>query len=129
MIPSLALAMLPPPAPISTRSTAVKSTGNPLPRADVSRSTSSSSVSPGAPPSDRLALAVVPPMSNEIACGQPASSAISAAISAPAAGPDSSSRTGWRETVPTPATPPLDCTTWTTPSNPARRSPCSRSFR
>ena len=53
-------------------------------------------------------FAVVPPMSKDIALSRPARAAMSRASSTPPAGPDSTSRTGWRRAVSTVVSPPPD---------------------
>ncbi|OGL13924.1 MAG: hypothetical protein A3F92_02770 [Candidatus Rokubacteria bacterium RIFCSPLOWO2_12_FULL_71_22] len=92
--PSAARAIEPPPAPISTRSIAWMFIGSPLPGAFPTRWSSNAVVVYGRPFSTSASFAVVPPMSNAIRSRWPVSSPYAAAISAPAAGPDSIIRTG-----------------------------------
>jgi len=87
----------PPPAPISTVSTTGVRIGIPDP--GLNRCTRAASIIGairGRPLSMRLIFAVVPPMSKATASGRPISDAIPPAKIAPAAGPDSSKRTGKR---------------------------------
>ena len=70
----------------------------------------------------------VPPMSPVIAFGKPAARAISAQAITPAAGPESAVRTGSSPAVARDITPPLLCTTSSSPPKPwPRRSDSSRS--
>ena len=105
-------AMEPPPAPISISSMTGTRMGSPEPRLKRSaRATSNSRASSGSPPSMTQALAVVPPMSNDSSRPSPASRAARAAASAPAAGPDSTRRTGTRLAVAGVAMPPEESMT------------------
>lgn len=85
------------------------SSGSPLPLRISSRSSSKERVSAGRPPRITPAFAVVPPMSIESASSRPARRPWWAAISAPAAGPDSIVRTGSTTTSRAGVSPPLDC--------------------
>ena len=103
-------AIEPPPAPISIISITGTRIGSPEPFLKRSaRATSNSRPTSGAPSSITHALAVVPPMSNESSFGSPRSRAAWAAARAPAAGPDSTSRTGRRRARGGNAIPPDDC--------------------
>ena len=99
--------MEPPPAPISIMSIEGTSKGIPLPsRKRYMRLTSKLPVTSGFLSSIRQALAVVPPMSNDISRSSPSSSANQLAASAPAAGPLSIMRTGLLPATAAPITPP-----------------------
>ena len=105
-------AMEPPPAPISIISMTGTRIGRPEPFLKRSaRATSNSRATSGSPPSITHALAVVPPMSNDSRRPAPRSRATRAAASAPAAGPDSTSRIGTRLAVAGVAMPPEDSIT------------------
>ncbi len=78
----------------------------------------------GRPPRTTHALAVVPPMSNEIASANPADAASEAAASTPAAGPDSivaTARLAARSAETTPPPDSMTCTGARIPTS-ARRS-------
>jgi hypothetical protein len=99
----------PPPAPISISSMTGTRMGSPEPFLKRSaRATSNSRASSGSPRSITHAFAVVPPMSKESRRSSPACRAARAAARAPAAGPDSTSRTGTRLAVAGVAMPPED---------------------
>ena len=70
------------------------------------------------PSSTRQALAVVPPMSNEITLFSPASLPNSAVASPPPAGPDSSSRIGNLRAASGDTRPPAECIRRNAPANP-----------
>ena len=77
-----------------------------------------------APCSISDALAVVPPMSNAIAFSIPSRCAIPSAATTPAAGPDSSAKTGRRLASSVVITPPEDCMIWSgAASSPISSSP------
>ena len=104
--------MLPPPVPTSIRSTAGVVIGSPLPgRSFVVGATSKSSTIWGSPSCRIETLAVVPPMSKAMIRSRPDTRPRMPAMSAPAAGPDSTSVTGWRFSASTVASPPLHCMT------------------
>ena len=91
------------------------------------RSTSNKPVTVGLLSSIRQALAVVPPMSKDISRSSPRRSAKWLATRAPAAGPDSTMRTGKRLAVSVPSTPPLLIMISGAPGKP--RSACARVSR
>ncbi len=66
----------------------------------------------------RLAFAVVPPMSKEIASGKPSARPTLAAAMIPPTGPDSIIVTGRSVAVSGVITPPFDCMTVSPPRNP-----------
>ena len=99
-------AIEPPPAPISTRSMAWMFIGIPLPAWRRMRCSSNSRIVCGVPSTISESLAVVPPMSKATRSAWPVSFPYAAAISAPAAGPDSIMRTGNRAIVSAVAMPP-----------------------
>ena len=103
--------MLPPPALTSARSMTGTRIGCPVPwsqrRALPLPPTSYSDVVLIRPRSIRLALAVVPPMSNESTWSRPSRRPTSAAAMTPAAGPDSTAIAGMRRPSATVKTPPL----------------------
>jgi len=74
MTPSLACAIEPPPAPISTRSIAWMFIGSPLPGALFTRCSSNAVVVVGRPFSINASFAVVPPMSKAMRSRWPVSS-------------------------------------------------------
>ena len=101
--------MEPPPAPISMSSTAEMLSGNPLPGVKRrSRAASKLWATRGAPSRTTASFAVVPPMSKARRSRAPERPPNTAAASAPAAGPDSSSRTGTRFASSTCVSPPLE---------------------
>src|SRR3954462_3203839 len=88
-------ARLPPPAPISTRSTEGTESGKPEPFLKrYIRATSRVFVTSGSPPTIRQDLAVVPPMSKHSRRSSPRRRANQLPARAPAAGPLSTSRSG-----------------------------------
>ena len=121
-------AMEPPPAPISIISMTADLIGKPEPR--VKRLTLAASII-GAisarPFSIRQALAVVPPMSNEITSGFPASDPNSAVANPPPAGPLSNNRIGKARAVSTETKPPAECISRNSPRKPqACNADCKR---
>ena len=83
----------------------------------------------GVPPWISPTFAVVPPMSNEMTSSLPITLPRFADAMTPAAGPDSTMKTGFRAAAPAPNTPPLDCITSSsaeTPASARRRSMFSR---
>ncbi len=76
-----------------------------------------------APSSISEAFAVVPPMSNAIAFAKPSCSATPRAATTPAAGPDSSAKTGLSFASSEVITPPDDCMICSGPSRPISSSP------
>ena len=113
--PISARAIEPPPAPISTRSMAWMFIGIPLPGWSRIRCSSNSRIVWGMPPAISESFAVVPPMSKATRSAWPVSRPYTAAMSAPAAGPDSIIRTGKRAIVSAVAIPPPDCMTKSRP--------------
>ena len=71
--------------------------------------TSYSVVRAGSPFSTMAALAVVPPMSNEITLSSPAERAMLAQAITPAAGPDSTRNAGLAAAAAADIVPPFDC--------------------
>ena len=110
--------MLPPPAPISTSSTAGTSRGSPLHLRRFTPSTSKVEVTAGSPPSMTPTLAVVPPMSNVITCSTFSRAPVARQASTPAAGPDSMMLAGYSRASAGVVRPPLDCMTWRSPVKP-----------
>ena len=120
--------MLPPPAPTSAMSIVGMRSSSPAPRisrlpADIEPPTSYSRPREIAPSSISDALAVVPPMSNAITFGSPSCSATPRAATTPAAGPDSSAKTGRSFASSEVITPPDDCMICSGPSRPIPSRP------
>ena len=86
-------------------------------------------VSAGSKSSMRQALAVVPPMSKQSRRSSSRRCEYHVPASAPAAGPDSTSRIGTRAASAAATTPPLDSIISTEPPNPSSASQRSRSSR
>ncbi len=116
-------ARLPPPAPISTRSTDGTDTGKPEPFLNrYMRATSKVVVSSGSKSLMRQDLAVVPPMSKHSRRRSPSLRANHEPASAPAAGPDSTRRIGTRAASAAETTPPFDSIISTEPPKPSAAS-------
>ena len=81
------------------------------------------------PPSMSDALAVVPPMSKLITLAKPTRSPTRCAATTPAAGPDSTMRTGDSAALSKDMTPPLDCMMRKGAAIPAERALPDREFR
>ena len=114
-------AIEPPPAPISIMSITGALIGRPEPR--LKRCTRAASIIEATsmrPSSTRQALAVVPPMSNEITLSCPASLPNSAVARPPPAGPDSSSRIGNLRAAAGETRPPAECISRSAPAKAAR---------
>ena len=106
--------MLPPPAPTSAMSIVGIRRSSPAPRisrlpAEIEPPTSYSRPREMEPFSISDALAVVPPMSKAIAFSIPSRLAMPSAATTPAAGPDSSAKTGRSLASSEVITPPDDC--------------------
>ena len=112
--------MLPPPAPTSAMSIVGIRSSSPAPRirrlpADIEPPTSYSRPREIAPSSISEAFAVVPPMSKASRFSTPSCWPIPRAATTPAAGPDSSAKTGRSFASAAVITPPDDCMIWSGP--------------
>ena len=120
--------MLPPPAPTSAMSIVGIRSSSPAPRirrlpADIEPPTSYSRPREMAPSSISDAFAVVPPMSKASRLSTPSCCPIPRAATTPAAGPDSSAKTGRSFASSAVMTPPDDCMIWSGPSSPIPSRP------
>ena len=122
--------MLPPPAPISIISSTGARMGSPLPRTKrLACPTSNSPARLGSPPSMTQILAVVPPMSKAMRSRWPDSPPRYAAATAPPAGPDSMSRTGYATAVAQGMVPPSEVMIIGSAATPSVRRRVARSFK